>query len=100
MKKLKLYEELDYQSYTKETIEVQIGTAEVKARWLWNSDADYSACEEFFNQHKDIITQLETPVFCDDLLLKMFLVGCSYGYTMGKEGTEIDNILKIKDRWE
>lgn len=100
MKKLKLYEEVDFQSYRKETIETQIGTAEVKARWLWDEGADYYACEEFYNQHKDIIAQLETPVHCDDLLLKMFLAGCSYGYALRDDRTEIGNILKIKDRLE
>lgn len=100
MKKLQIFEEADYQSFTKETIETQIGTAEVKARWLWNEGADYYDCKAFFNKHKEIIAQLETPVYCEDLQLKIFLVGCSYGYTMGDDSTEICNILKIKGRWE
>ncbi len=100
MKKLPIFEEYDYQTFTKETIDTQTGTADVRARWMWNDGLDYFGCLKFFDKYKDVVMEFETPIYYEDIVAKAFLLGCSYGYAMGDDRSEIDNILKIKSAQE
>ena len=85
MKKLPIFERTDHDdSYCTDSITITIGNREAVATWKWDKEFDLVSCSSFYRGHKDIITKLGTPFYPCDKSEKLFLLGCSFGYSMTK----------------